>query len=111
MERFLEFKAFYKKTGSENADMIENLLWDRGDIGDCRGQGYDNGANMSGRVKGVQAQISKKNHLATFLPCASHTLNLVGVNASQTSPEVAKFLSAFIACIHYVLEPMLGQWK
>ena len=62
--------------------MIENVHDDKGiDIGDCRGQGYDNGANMSGRVKGVQAQILKENPLATFSPCAFHTLNLVGVHA------------------------------
>ncbi len=41
-ERFLEFKDFYKKTGSEIAGMIERVLMDRGiDISDCRGQGYD----------------------------------------------------------------------
>ncbi len=57
-ERFLEFKDFYKKTRSEIAGMIESVLMDRGiDISDCRGQGYDNGANMSGKIKGVQAQI------------------------------------------------------
>lgn len=40
-EWFLEFKDFYKKTGSEIEEMIEK---------------YDNRANMSGRVKGVQAK-------------------------------------------------------
>lgn len=60
-ERFLEFKDFHKKTGSEIAEMIENVLQDKGiDIADCRGQGYDNGENMSGKVKGVQTQILKK---------------------------------------------------
>lgn len=59
-ERFFEFKNFFKKTGSEIAEMIENLLYDKGDIGDCRGQGYDYGANMSGKVKRVQAQILKE---------------------------------------------------
>ena len=50
--------------------MMENVLLDLNiDIGDCRGQGCDNGANMSGKIKGVQAQILKKNPLATS-PCA-----------------------------------------
>lgn len=96
-KRFLEFKNFHRKTGSEITEKFENVLDDKGiDIGDCRGQGYDNGANMSGRVKGVQGQILKKNHLATFSPCASHTLNLVGVHAAQTSPEV----TTFFGCIN-----------
>ncbi len=61
-------------TESEIAGMIESVLMDRGiDISDCRGQGYDNGANMLGKSKGVQAQILQKNNLATFSPCASHT--------------------------------------
>lgn len=60
---------------------------------DCRGQGYDNGANMSGKVK-VQAQILKVNPLATFSPCASHTLNLVGVHAAESCPEVATFFGS-----------------
>lgn len=65
------------------------------DISDCRGQGYDNGANMSGKINGVQAQIllqqQKLYNLATFSPCASHTLNLVGVHAAGSSPEVSTF--------------------
>lgn len=55
-ERFLEFKNFHRKTGT-GSEIAKGI-----DIGDCRGQGYDNGPNMSGRVKGVQAQILKKNH-------------------------------------------------
>ncbi|ROL41869.1 Zinc finger MYM-type protein 1 [Anabarilius grahami] len=96
-ERFLEFKDFYKKTGSEIAKMIESVLCEHGiDVSDCRGQGYDNGANMSGKVKGVQAEILRKNKLATYSPCASHTLNLVGVHAAKSSPDV----STFFGCIN-----------
>lgn len=43
---------------------IDNVLHDHGiDISDCRGQGYDNGANMSGKSKGVQAQILKNMYM------------------------------------------------
>lgn len=51
---------------------------------------------MSGKIKGVQAQILRKNKLTTHSPCASHTLNLVGVHAAQSSPEV----STFFGCIN-----------
>lgn len=92
VERFIEFKDFHKKTGQEISEMILEVLQSNGiPLQDCRGQGYDNGANMSGKVKGVQAQILKVNPLATFSPCASHTLNLVGV---QSCPEVAKFFGS-----------------
>lgn len=37
--------------------MIEKVLDDkRTDIGDCKGQDYDNRTNMQGKVKSVQAQ-------------------------------------------------------
>ena len=69
IERCLEFKDFARKTGSE-------ILEGHGiDIADCCGKGYDNGANMSGKVKGIQANILQNNPLATYSPCASHSLN------------------------------------
>lgn len=96
-ERFIEFVDFAKKTGKEFASMIEESLQrHRIDLTDCRGQGYDNGSNMSGKVKGVQAQIIKVNPLATFSPCASHTLNLVGVHAVQSCKE----MSTYFGCVN-----------
>lgn len=81
--------------------MIDNFLHDHGiDNSDCRGQGYDNGVNVSGKIKGVQAQILKKNNLATYSPCASHTLNLVGVHGAESSPEVSRV--TFFGCINHL---------
>jgi predicted esterase len=58
-----------KKTGREISEKIQAVLQDRGiPLEDCRGQGYDNGAKISGKVKGVQAQILKQNLLATYTP-------------------------------------------
>uniref|UniRef100_A0A3B1IJ48 TTF-type domain-containing protein n=1 Tax=Astyanax mexicanus TaxID=7994 RepID=A0A3B1IJ48_ASTMX len=95
VERFIEFKDFHKKTGQEISEMIIEALQSNGiPLQECRGQGYDNGANMSGKVKGVQAQILKANPLATFSPCATHTLNLVGVHAAESCPEVATFFGS-----------------
>lgn len=49
--------------------MIEAVLEEKGiPLKDYRGQGYDNGANMSGKVKGVQAEILKANPLAKYSP-------------------------------------------
>lgn len=89
-ERFCQFKDFFKKTGKDIAGMIQGVLQECGiPLEDCRGQGYDNAANMSGKFKGVQAEILKENPFATYSPCASHTLNLVGVHAAESSNEVA----------------------
>lgn len=54
---------------------------------DCRGQGYDNGRNMSGKYKGAQSCILRKNEYAVYSPCGAHTLNLVGVNSAECCPQ------------------------
>jgi hypothetical protein len=61
-------------------------------ISDCRGQGYDNGSNMSGCYKGVQKQIIDLNKLAVYSPCGCHTLNLCGVAAAACCPDAITFL-------------------
>ena len=50
------------------------------DIANVRGQSYDNGANMSGKYKRVQAKIQEINKYARFVPFGVHTLNLA-INA------------------------------
>lgn len=44
---------------------------------------------MSGKVKGVQAQILHPNPSALYFPCASHILN--GVHAAESCTEVSTF--------------------
>ncbi|XP_035833016.1 uncharacterized protein LOC110876755 [Helianthus annuus] len=46
------------------------------DIGDMRGQGYDNGANMRGKNKGVQTRFLEKNPRAFYSAYGCHSLNL-----------------------------------
>lgn len=46
-------------------------------LSNCRGQAYDNGANMVGHKQGVQARILEENPRALFLPCCAHSLNLL----------------------------------
>ena len=54
------------------------------DINNCRGQSYDNASNMSGRYNGVQAILKRECKYAAFLPCCSHSLNLVGNKAVES---------------------------
>ena len=91
-ERFLEFVDCNPKTGESIAELINETLRKNGiPLADCRGQGYDNGSNMSGSYKGAQARIIQKNHLAKFCPCACHSLNLCGVSAAECCPEGITF--------------------
>ena len=53
------------------------------ELSDCRGQSYDNGANMKGKHSGVQARMLDINPKAIYVPCANHTLNLVVVDSAN----------------------------
>ena len=66
-ETFVKYVEFSKKKGKQIAEMILDTL-EENDISfqDCRGQGYDNRSNMSGRYKGVQARLLQKNSLAMY---------------------------------------------
>jgi hypothetical protein len=75
-----------KKTGADVAEQIKRcseecdveLSW-------CRGQGYDNASNMSGKFQGVKARILEENSQAYLSPCSALTLNLCGTHAMETS--------------------------
>ncbi|GBN46869.1 hypothetical protein AVEN_137499-1 [Araneus ventricosus] len=58
--------------------VLENLRNYSIELKNCRGQTYDNASNMSGRYTGLQARLKEHCKTATYVPCASHTLNLIG---------------------------------
>lgn len=85
MEHFRGFLEAEESTGQNLASMILTKLEDLGiPFEDCRGQSYDNGANMRGKNKGVQAR-------ALFVPCAAHTLNLVVCDAAKRSVDAISY--------------------
>uniref|UniRef100_H3B064 DUF4371 domain-containing protein n=1 Tax=Latimeria chalumnae TaxID=7897 RepID=H3B064_LATCH len=53
------------------------------DIQECRGQGYDNGANVKGRNKGI-LQINLRTF---FMPCGCHSLKLMNDVAAVSSTK------------------------
>ena len=67
-ERFLCFTKFEEKTGEAIASLVLNILAKNNiPLIHCRGQSYDNGANMAGIYQGVQARILKQNSLGRTL--------------------------------------------
>ena len=46
---------------------------------------------MSGCYNGLQAQICQINPLAYYIPCAAHSLNLVGVSAAESCVNAISF--------------------
>lgn len=92
VERFLMFLPNSGHTGCAIAETLICLLDDyKIDIKDCRGQSYDNAANMSGKYNGMQAIIKRVNSYAVFVPCCGHSLNLVGKTAANSCPTAIKF--------------------
>ena len=94
-ERFVTFLDFKKKKGAEIAANLLAFPRDCGiSISLCRGQGYDNGSNMSGKYKGAKQVIMKENSLAIYRPCACHSLNLCGVHAAESCPDAIMFFGS-----------------
>lgn len=94
VERFLTFIPNCGHTGHDIAQALLAFLQDKNlDVHNCRGQSYDNAANMSGKYQGMQALILKGNRFATYIPCCAHSLNLVGKAAANTCPAAVLFFN------------------
>lgn len=50
-------------------------------ISNCRGQSYDNAADIAGKYSGLQVRIKEICGFSIFVACAAYSLNLVGVQA------------------------------
>lgn len=91
-ESFFDFIDVQSTTGEDLANTLFNKLIEYGiDIEDCRGQCFDNGANMRGVHRGVQARVKEVNKRAFFVPCCPHNLNLAIEHAAESSNEAKNF--------------------
>lgn len=92
VERFVTFMA-NKGHGAQDMfnALVEFLKRHDLDLGNCRGQSYDNASAMSGKYNGLQAKVREKNNLASWIPCTAHSLNLVAKNAVESCSTVHFF--------------------
>lgn len=91
-ERFLKFLPSVGHKAEEMFSAITSELKTLGiNIEDCRGQSYDNAANMSGLYNGLQAKIRDQAPFALYVPCSAHSLNLVATAAAESSTEACRF--------------------
>ncbi|XP_050511746.1 zinc finger MYM-type protein 1-like [Diabrotica virgifera virgifera] len=91
-ERFIKFLPSVGHKAQEMFDAITIELEQLNiNLKDCRGQSYDNASNMSGIYNGLQAKIQEQAPFAMFVPCAAHSLNLVGTSAAESCPEACRF--------------------
>lgn len=92
-ESFLGFLPVEDKTGEGlNEKLLEFLRMLSINLNDARGQAYDNGSNMKGKIKGVQKRILNLNSRAIYNPCFSHNTNLVIGDAEKS---IAAFITFF----------------
>ncbi len=73
------------------------------------GQTYDNASNMSGCYNGLQAHIKKINRLAHYVPCAAHSLNLVGVRAAESCVGAISFFG-FVQTLYNFFSASTHRW-
>jgi hypothetical protein len=91
-ERFLQFIDIYNHSAENLCDVITTALQRlKIDIADCRGLATDNAANMSGQYSGLQKRLKDINHHINFVPCAAHSLNLVGSCAAESCLSAVNF--------------------
>lgn len=110
-EHFIEFLDVKSTTGKNLTDVLLEELDKIGlEIKDCRGQGYDNGSNMKGVHSGVQARILEINPMAFYMPCASHSLNLLICDAAKCSPKAMTFFGV-VQRVYEVFSASTKRWN
>ena len=68
-EAFLGYLRVHNSTGRELLDTFMKRAEKLGlNFANCRGQCYDNGANMKGKEAGVQTRLLEINSKALYVP-------------------------------------------
>jgi len=111
VERFITFIPMFGHTAAQMFEIVTKKLKDLGiSIDDCRGQSYDNASNMSGAYSGLQARIKELNPLAEYVPCAGHSLNLIGVSAAQSCATAVDFFG-FVQQLYNFFAASTHRWN
>ena len=80
------------------------------DLGDLRGQGYDNGSNMKGKHIGVQKKVLEVNLRAFYTPCGCYSLNLALCDMKNSCLKAKSFFG-IVQCIYILFSSSTKRWK
>ena len=110
-EHFLGYENVNDSSGEGLTELLDGTLEKHDiDLTDCRGQGYDNGANMKGKRKGVQARVLKENPRAFYVPCACHSYNLVISDAAESSVKSVTLFGT-VQRLFVLFSASVNGWK
>ena len=104
-EVFLGFFETSKTDSNTLYQLIKDALLRLGlNISGLRGQGYDGGSNMAGKVNGLQQRILRENSKALYIHCVGHQLNLVCQDACNEYTVVSHAISIVNKIVTFVKE-------
>ena len=110
-ETFFGYLRISDSTGKGLLDaFLEKATELQLELSDCRGQSYDNGANMKGKHSGVQARMLDINPKAVYVHCAIHTLNLVVVDSANSSTEAVTFFGV-LTRLYVLFSSSAQRWE
>ena len=110
-EYFVGFMSVDDSTGLGLAEACLEKLEDLNlCFQNCRGQGYDNGANMKGCNRGVQKHLLELNPKSFYVLCGCHSLNLILGDMAKSS-VVATTLFGVLHQIYVLFGASTQRWK
>lgn len=110
IERFLQFIHINQHKSEYLTNTVIEFMSNQSiNFSDCRGQSYDNTNNMAGKYSGLQQRILELNKFAIFVPCAAHSLNLVGSAAVSTNKFAVSFF-CFMESIYSFFVNSTFRW-
>ena len=102
-EIFLGFYATAKTDAASLKHIVNDVFQRYGfTVSQLRGQAYDGGSNMAGRISGLQKRIADENSKALYFHCAGHQLSLVCQDACSENPFAGQVISTMNAIVNYV---------